>query len=169
MALSLQAFNLIWQSCLMSFIKNTSREADTPWINSPHFVYACAFVWAYIQGLKFSPGHHASVALHLVCWDWCCGLVPTDSCIWMLGPQGVAWLGGVALLSRCGPGVGVALCGWTLRSPELKLCPVWNQSSLLAAWTRQSPSAVCRSTCRTLSFSSSMSACTMPCILPWWW
>jgi hypothetical protein len=57
----------------------------------------------------------------------------------------------------------VSLWGWALRFPMLKLHPMWKFSLFLAVCRIQSP-ADFGSRCRTLSsFSSSMSACMLPC------
>ena len=93
---------------------------------------------------------------------WCGGLnryatiPPIASCAWMLTTKPMALLGGVALLEK------VWLCwrkcvtaGQTLRPYMLKLGPIV-----------QSPSAVCRSRCKTLSSSSTMSACMHAAMFP---
>jgi hypothetical protein len=91
------------------------------------------------------------------------GMAPIDLDVGMLGPWGVALLGGVALSewvwpcqSGCGlVGGSVSLWGQALKFPMLKLCPVWK--TFPAAYG---------SACRTLSSSSTTSACMLPCFLP---
>jgi hypothetical protein len=81
--------------------------------------------------------------------------------------------GGVVLLEEVWPcwrryglvGRSASLCRLAFRFPMLKLCPVWNQSILLAAYRRQSP-LLPGSRCRTLGSSSTMPACKPPCFLP---
>ena len=67
------------------------------------------------------------------------GLTPLDSCIWMLGPQGLALLGGMALFQKVWP--CMSLWGWALRSPMPKLFTVWHQSLLLASTKDWLPSS----------------------------
>ena len=79
------------------------------------------------------------------------GVALRDSCVWILGHRN--WTIKCGLVGR-----SVSLWGWVLRSPALKLHPVWHTVSA-ACWSR------CRS---HSSFSSTMSACVPPCFLPWW-
>jgi hypothetical protein len=78
-------------------------------------------------------------------------IVPINSSVLMLSPEGLALLGSVALLEEACHTVCVGhLC---LNYPQCGLQP---------------PSAAWRSRCRTLtSFSSTMSACKQPCFLSW--
>ena len=82
-------------------------------------------------------------------WVWI-GIAPIDSCVWMLGPKGVALLGDVALLEEvCYHGSG--LCDL--------LCSSYSQCHHILF------SVACRSRCRTLS---SFSSTILTYFLPWW-
>ena len=72
-----------------------------------------------------------------------------------------AWPKGTGTIRHGVVGGNVLLWGQALRSLSSML--------KLQQWGTQSPSTACRSRRRTLSsFSSTMSACTLPCFLPWW-
>jgi hypothetical protein len=75
----------------------------------------------------------------------------------MLGPREVALLGGVALWNRCGlVGESVSLCRQALRASRLKFCPVQKRASSWLPLDQEVELPVS-------SFSSTMSAWTLPC------